>query len=452
MSLRSRNLANKNVHRGGPLTLQEAIDRAYQNMCLLLKKEGTNISVPEEFRYFCGEDLMRHFLFDIVLYTHELVKLLDDEQKTNTLFKGLVPGKHELEKQQRIADTLGSTTRARMMDLATSYSQLLLTCSNFEHGIEDLNFFECLYLFTIEVIKMHVRRREWWKAIRQQIAWLLCGATRSLVEYGREDFDAKEEQSKQMSKAIQMRTLDDFMLDGDDAMVNNDTGTDLNATAATHTKKAKRSFLQGGTSFMQSPDARGGPYCSSPGPTDTQHVWLPAVQAKASGGYFFRDEERVERIREAKKSKIMFDQLQGGMLKNMLARRSAGRRAEQGSGPRAMAQKMVQAVKTIENSQKICKSVLDNRAKVRAERARLSPRPRVELQLDKAQNFGTPLISKISPRIQAAMVPTTNGQLVPKYPSNEKPKRLTIRQQRVIDDFKRSRAKGGLLMEESDSK
>jgi|MDSY01.2.fsa_nt_gb hypothetical protein len=470
---RTRNSTTTNNNNSKPqqrqLTLQDAINRAYHNMCLLLKKEDANVAVPEDFRLFLEEDMIRHFLYDVVIFSHEMVKLLDNEEECALLFKDLVPGVHELERQQRIADKLGSSSKSRLTKLATTYSQLLLTCSNFEHTIEDLNFFECLYLFTIEVIKMHMRRREFWKPIRQQMAWLLCGPTRSLVEFGKDDFDARQEaQAKQAKQVMQPRTLDDFIItmDEDDAGAN-DLGdakigkqfSELSSSAAMHAKfKSHRKGLPV-TSAGLSPtslDATGfAALIGSPGPPELKPTKdLPTVAGLGGGGYFYKDSNQIEVLREAANRKKVWEQSQGGMLKNTLARRAARRRAEKGSGPKSMARNMVQAIKTIENSQKICEEVLQNKAKVKAERARLSPRPRVELTLDKAQNFGTPLIAKLTPRVQPALVAPTEptDPLAPTLPADDKPRssRLTPRQQRVVDGYERSRKKGLLAVQDDD--
>ena len=156
-------------------------------------------------------------------------------------------------------------------------------------------------------------------------------------------------------------------------------------------------------------------------------------------------------MREAITKKKLWDQSQGEMIHNTLARKAAGRRAEKGEGPKALAQKMVRAIKSIENSQKVCEQVLASRERIYIKKKRLSPRPRVELTLDKLQNFGTPLISKISPRVQVAAVPPVQPQqLVPSIPSTTKPKssRLTNRQQRVIESFKNSRTGRGTVLSE----
>ena len=125
---RTRNSTTTNNNNSKPqqrqLTLQDAINRAYHNMCLLLKKEDANVAVPEDFRLFLEEDMIRHFLYDVVIFSHEMVKLLDNEEECALLFKDLVPGVHELERQQRIADKLGSSSKSRLTKLATTYSQL----------------------------------------------------------------------------------------------------------------------------------------------------------------------------------------------------------------------------------------------------------------------------------------------------------------------------------------
>ena len=435
------------------LTLQNAIDRSYHNMCLLVKNKNSSVLVADEFKYFCQEELMRHFLYDIVLYTHALVKLLDTQENTN-IFKDLIPGKmkHELEKQQRIADDLSKNPTARMTELATTYSQLLLSCSNFENDTEDLNFFECFYLFTVEVIKMHVRRREWWKAIRQQIAWLLCGPTRSLVEFAKDDFDTNEIENKETSNVLQFRTLDDFMEDNTllYAGVGNPTQNIAREPNKTVDKHAVIKMQRGTARKLRA--TGGGNQTNCFGATTNQSIHeLPIVAGRGGGGYFFRHQDQIERMREAMTKKKLWNQSQGEMMHNTLARKAAGRRAEKGEGPKALAQKMIRAVRSIENSQKICEQVLANRERIRIEKKRLSPRPRVELTLDKLQNFGTPLISKISPRVQVAAVPPVQPQqLVPSIPSTTKPKssRLTNRQQRVIESFKNSRTGRGTVLSE----
>ena len=259
------------------------------------------------------------------------------------------------------------------------------------------------------------------KPIRQQMAWLLCGPTRSLVEFGKDDFDARQEaQAKQAKQVMQPRTLDDFIItmDEDDAGAN-DLGdakigkqfSELSSSAAMHAKfKSHRKGLPV-TSAGLSPtslDATGfAALIGSPGPPELKPTKdLPTVAGWEAAGTSTRTQTKSKCSGSSQPQKGVGPK-PGGMLKNTLARRAARRRAEKGSGPKSMARNMVQAIKTIESSQKICEEVLQNKAKVKAERARLSPRPRVELTLDKAQNFGTPLIAKLTPRVQPALVAPT---------------------------------------------
>ncbi|EQC35889.1 hypothetical protein, variant [Saprolegnia diclina VS20] len=142
----------------GPPDVKQLMEDVYLEM----ERQRTQglLKIPLKFTDFYNADIMVLFVHAAMDHVDSIVGLKLLEKNSAAMPEG------RLRANQLHAETLSH--------LATSYSRIVLHCSNFERQKEDEIFFECVYYFACAIVKI-LHASEHWQTIEEELGYAFRG-------------------------------------------------------------------------------------------------------------------------------------------------------------------------------------------------------------------------------------------------------------------------------------